>query len=712
VRVARLIERLPPARGGKEIHAVELSRALCGLGVEQHVFARTGEPVGAPVATTLLGGGVASRLHPLAAWCGASARAVERQHRRTPFDLIHAHGDFLEASAAAVIAARLGLPAVLTVHAALSQRESHGLARLASFSAMEAVIAVSEPIRAQVLALGVASEILVRPSGVRSELFEVHPNGGGPPTIVTVGRLDPMKGLEHLIAAHDLLADMPELRFVVAAGGNGSYGTAIREQIAQRPRMRLIEFAAVADLCRLLAGATAFVLPSVDMPATSEGTPTALMEAIAARVPVVATDTGGTAALLAGGRYGLLVPPGDAAALAAAVRRVLAARAAARATAAAARAAEIAAPWPLVAHEVRNCYQRAVARHRRRGLMFAVPLLEIGGAERFAITQANGAAGHGLRVALAASPGPLAAAVDDRVELVPLARRGDRRAVLRNVLSLAGTYARTRPVAVDSHHLPTGLQARLAGLVSRSHARYALTVHVTENPRLEPIVGLLGALCFERVLPVAEEGRVKLSRAAPPWRAGCFHVVHAGVSPPQAVERRPETVGVVARLVSRKGHSVLFEAWRAVQQSPAAAGWTLELWGDGPERPALEAAAARLDNVIVRGDVPNAAGRVGELELLVLPSLREGLPLVLLEAMAAGTPVITSELPGTRELVLPGCGVLVPPGDAAALAAALLALIADPERRAELAANALRLVVEHYREADMVTHTLAELGVE
>src|SRR5579884_1143573 len=158
MRVARLIERLPPASGGKEVHGAELTRALGELGVEQHVFCRVGDQLAGDIGQSVVRPGLARRAHTLLTWCAAAARAIEGAHAGDPFDLIHAHGDFLEATAAAVAARRLSIPAVLTVHGGLSDVPWHDELRLLSYSAMEQVIAVSQSIAERIRMIGISSD--------------------------------------------------------------------------------------------------------------------------------------------------------------------------------------------------------------------------------------------------------------------------------------------------------------------------------------------------------------------------------------------------------------------------------------------------------------------------------------------------------------------------------------------------------------------------
>jgi len=131
----------------------------------------------------------------------------------------------------------------------------------------------------------------------------------------------------------------------------------------------------------------------------------------------------------------------------------------------------------------------------------------------------------------------------------------------------------------------------------------------------------------------------------------------------------------VARLDAQKGHTYLLAAIRHVPNA------IFVLAGDGPERACLEAQADRLgigDRVIFLGHRNDVADLLASCDLFVLPSLYEGLPLSLLEAMAAGKPVVATSVGGTPEAVLDGeTGFLVPPRDPAPLVGAIHRLLAD-----------------------------------
>jgi glycosyltransferase involved in cell wall biosynthesis len=156
----------------------------------------------------------------------------------------------------------------------------------------------------------------------------------------------------------------------------------------------------------------------------------------------------------------------------------------------------------------------------------------------------------------------------------------------------------------------------------------------------------------------------------------------------------------VARLDGQKGIVHLLDAVAAVPQASFA------IAGDGPNRAALEERAAVLgvtDRVRFLGHRHDVAALLAAADLFVLPSLYEGLPLAVLEAMVSGVPVIATAIGGTDEVVRDGeTGTLVPPADASALAAAIVGALSDRERASRLALAARSLVAREYSVASMI----------
>ncbi len=181
-----------------------------------------------------------------------------------------------------------------------------------------------------------------------------------------------------------------------------------------------------------------------------------------------------------------------------------------------------------------------------------------------------------------------------------------------------------------------------------------------------------------------------------------LHIVHCGVDP--ARYRPPESgpqkrLLFVGRLAAVKGVPVLFETLAKLRE--AHPDLHLTLVGDGPERGALEEAARNLrlqSHITFLGYLSQdaVAEQLGRHDLFVLPSFAEGVPVVLMEAMAARLPVIATAVGGVGELVDATCGLIVPPGDSEALARAIDALLCDPERGRRMGAAGAAKVAAHF----------------
>ncbi len=176
-------------------------------------------------------------------------------------------------------------------------------------------------------------------------------------------------------------------------------------------------------------------------------------------------------------------------------------------------------------------------------------------------------------------------------------------------------------------------------------------------------------------------------------------------------EGRPVIVAV-SRLVRAKGYPELAEALRAV---PEAELWVVgqRLESDrGDDMLALLAAAGLEDRLRLLGYRDDVPAVLAASDIFVLPSYYEGLPMSVIEAMLTGLPVVASDLPGTREQVIPEVtGLLVPPRQAAPLAAALQRLVHNPRLREAMGtAGRARALVE-FNEATVLARTLDLLGL-
>jgi glycosyltransferase involved in cell wall biosynthesis len=228
------------------------------------------------------------------------------------------------------------------------------------------------------------------------------------------------------------------------------------------------------------------------------------------------------------------------------------------------------------------------------------------------------------------------------------------------------------------------------------------------------------AASASHVVCVSDFTRSQLMRITPPEQWGKFHVVRCGIDlarfafEPRARLAAVPTVVVVGRLSPEKGGGVLLEALGGLRADGVAA--VVEFVGDGEARPALEAQAARLgiaDRVRFLGALhpSEVPARLRQADVFCLPSFAEGLPVSIMEAMAVGTPVVTTYISGIPELAVDGeTALVVPAGNARRLADALARLLGNDDLRLRLVHAARRRVEADHalpRNARMLDELLA-----
>jgi glycosyltransferase involved in cell wall biosynthesis len=195
---------------------------------------------------------------------------------------------------------------------------------------------------------------------------------------------------------------------------------------------------------------------------------------------------------------------------------------------------------------------------------------------------------------------------------------------------------------------------------------------------------------------------VDLDRFSPPRSTQVIAALRAALGiPPDAF-----LIGVVARLEPEKGHRYLLEALPAIVEAVPSA-WLL-LVGEGSQADALRAQAGSLplaasQRVAIAGFQTDVEAVTQALDLAVMPSLREAQGLAVLEAMAAGRPVVASAVGGIPETIRDRKdGLLVPPADPDALATAIIRLARDAKLRDRLAASGRRRVEHRFSVAASV----------
>ena len=580
-----------------------------------------------------------------------------------------------------------------------------------------------------------ADRVLVVPNGYDLDVW--HPDAAGvaelrarwgvpegAPLLGSVARWNPLKDHENLLAALALsVRTHPDLRCVLIGLGMSRDNA---DLIAMARHYGLLDHLIFLgrrdDVPVLMRALDIHVLSS-----KAEGFPNVVSEAMASGVACVVTDVGDAADIV--GEHGWVVPPEDASALAGAIDQAVEAvrdpqwparRDAARAS------VERRYSLRTMVDRYETVWRRLAADFPAagpgRGAADAVISAAPASAPRllFFITNPAFLVSHRLPVALAARDagyevhvasmgGPAVAQLEAlglTHHVLPLSRTSMRPwTEARSLWAIWRLFRRVRPDLVHAVTLKSvlygGIASRLAGVpayvaaisglgyvfIQGSGARAALkrlalvlyrlalghanSRVVFQNASDRDVLVKAAAVRPEQVVMVRGSG-VDLDRFAPaPWPDG------------------PVTVAMASRLLHDKGVREFVEAARLSASRGEGLRWRLAGSLD-PENPASvtasELEAWRAEGMIEYvGECADVAGFYAQAHIVTLPSYREGLPKSLIEAAACGRPVVTTDVPGCRDAIEPGTsGVLVPPRDARALAAAVAALAEDEALRTRM----------------------------
>jgi glycosyltransferase involved in cell wall biosynthesis len=341
-----------------------------------------------------------------------------------------------------------------------------------------------------------------------------------------------------------------------------------------------------------------------------------------------------------------------------------------------------------------------------RHIALFLPALHSGGAERVMLNLAAElvARGHRVDLVLATAEGPYLDAIPAGVRLVDL---GCRRTITA-IVPLVGYLRRERPqalyAAIDHANVVALLANRLAGDPSRIvvSVHSPLSIGTGKNRLRGHLVTGLARRLYRRaglIVTVSEGIRsdVVETLGLPPDKVRVIHNAVLTVDPASRgrapldpdladLEHRPFIVSA-GRLATSKDFPTLLRAFAMLDRGDDL---SLVILGEGPERPALEALAEELDiadRVRFAGFRSNPFALFARARLFVLASTREGLPTVLIEAMATGCPIVSTDCPhGPREILADGrYGRLVPMRDPEAFATAIREAVASPTPPALLA---------------------------
>lgn len=516
----------------------------------------------------------------------------------------------------------------------------------------------------------------------------------------TARRLVPRMGVDVLLAAWALLDGDDYGDRVLLIAGEGSERAELERrafELGIDNHVRFLGNLGDDGLVPAYRAADVFVVPTIAL----EGFGIVVLEATACGTPVIATDVGGLPEVVAPLDESLVVPAGDAPALAVRLAGPLPNRDACRSYAER-------YTWARAAQAQLAMYRDAVdpPRERRLRVVYVDHCAQLAGGE-IALLRLLAALDDVDAHVILGEDGPLTrrlARASISYEVLPFSQTGVRRsgvgafAALRSLpytLRLARRLRAYRPDLVHTNSLKAalygGAAARLAGTPCVWHIRDRIAEDYLPAPAVRAV--RLGA----RLLPSAVIANSQATLATLPGQKNAF-VVPSPVPAPDSVAKSRDVsgrgavrVGIVGRLAPWKGQHVFLEAFaRALGGTDARALVVGEaLFGEDDYAVELRSLATRLGldgRVEFTGFVDDVAAELARLDVLVHGSvIPEPFGLAVVEGMAAGLPVVAADAGGPAEVIRDGVdGVLYPAGDVDALATALRVLAADPALRTRL----------------------------
>jgi glycosyltransferase involved in cell wall biosynthesis len=349
-------------------------------------------------------------------------------------------------------------------------------------------------------------------------------------------------------------------------------------------------------------------------------------------------------------------------------------------------------------------------------ILLTTPSMEVGGAERVVTILAGHLAARGHVIGLAAPHG----ALDADMVGIPHTRitlREDGRAMvgaMRSTVSLTGAIRSFDPDVVHAQNVKSAVTARAGATLARGRGRPAIlaTFHGVLPAEYRRAANLLRSA--DHVACVSSDLLARIIAAGLPARKASLIRNAIDLAPPLTEERRialdrelelegAPTVAIVGRLVPQKAHERFLAAASIVSRSAPEARFLIV--GEGPRRESIERsiqAAGLEDRVHLIGQRSDAREIIARAQVLVFSSEWEGLSIAALEALAAGTPVVSTDVQGMRELLAGGAGAIVPLDDGTELGRRIAVLLADQAEQAEMGRAGRELIEREFSLNDMV----------
>jgi len=579
------------------------------------------------------------------------------------------------------------------------------------------------------------------------------PEGGKKRRLLAIGRLVETKGFSYLIDACAILKKRG-IDFECIIVGKGPLRDKLQKRIISKGLegvVKLVGAKTQEEIKELLNSALIFIQPSViARNGDRDGIPNVILEAMSVGVGVVASKVSGIPEVVIDRETGLLVPEKDSVAIADAVQLFLQdkqlyekcirnARALIEEKFDAQKNVEQLIGI-FLKHNILSVdghyLTPKVVRHTkykgaRIGVLYIIWSLGLGGAEQVVINLAKGIDKKKFNVIVCClnDKGIFAQEVEkEGIEVIALGKRGKFDATV--LFKLIRVIKKYKIDIVHTHLWGANTWGRIAAKLAGVKVVIATEHNVdTWKPRYYFWIDRFLQYFTDKIIVVSEkvkefyvgegisEKKIEVVHNGIPLFSSSFPSCHlpGGIKTGEVRERVGEEFGIhpedkvlaiVGRLVEQKGHRYLFEALHLLNGRYKLKVLVI---GEGPQREKLVNMARQSgieDKVMFTGIRQDVRRILSAVDILVMPSLREGLPMALLEAMANEVAVIASNVGGVPEVIIDKqTGILVKPGDKAELAEAINFLLEDESLRRKLAMEGKKRVTDEFSYNRMVERT-------
>ncbi len=354
-------------------------------------------------------------------------------------------------------------------------------------------------------------------------------------------------------------------------------------------------------------------------------------------------------------------------------------------------------------------------------VLYVFAALPVGGAEQVLVTELNGLRRELFSplVCVISEKGPVGEIIEQMgIPLIPLHRMKKNQFDYGIIREIKDLIRQEKIVLVHTHLYDGGKYGRIAARMAKVPA----IVHTVHNVYVKRrtkyhLINWILSFFTDRIIAVSESVKDSVVHYDRINRSK-IQVIYNGIdltrfdSPLSrkeiraglGIETEEFAIGVIARLEEQKGHRYLLEALSQIPESLASL--KILIVGDGQLRSVLEAETKKRglsSKVFFLGTRKPITPILKALDLFLLPSLWEGFSMAILEAMAAGVPVIATRVGGAGEVITSGRdGLLIPPGDARILAEAIQDALQHRDKYEEMARNGRERVRQYFSQGQHV----------